>query len=91
MLPMHGKSSVPSAREMRQRVAGWRAAGERERQLRRDEAPLEPEEALTQALELCELTPAGFWATPDEVRQREVAQARAVWARLRAASRKSNG
>jgi hypothetical protein len=68
--------------DIRRRIAGWRAAELRERQLRRDEPILDPTTALELATELCELAP-GLFEVEDPVREREVREARAAWAKLR--------
>jgi hypothetical protein len=68
--------------DLRRRVAGYRAAAERDRELQRD-APVDPELAFQQALELCELAGDSLTAPPDAVRLREVSDARAAWARVR--------
>lgn len=68
--------------DIRRRVAGWRAAEVRERQVRRAEALLDPTTALDLSEELCELNPDLF-REEDPVRSREVGEARAAWAKLR--------
>jgi hypothetical protein len=68
--------------DIRRRIAGWRAAEIRERQVRREEPIPEPTTALELATELCELAPALF-QEEDPVREREVREARAAWAKLR--------
>lgn len=68
---------------IRRRVQGWRAAELRELELRRQEAPLDPEASLEASLELCDLLGDGAFVA-DAVREREVAQARVAWAKLRA-------
>ena len=68
--------------DIRRRVAGWRAAEVRERQVRREEPIPEPTTALSLATELCELAPELF-EEEDLVREREVREARAAWAKLR--------
>lgn len=68
--------------DIRRRIAGWRAAEARERQVRRAEPVLDPTTALDLSEELCELDPALF-REEDPVRTREVSEARAAWAKLR--------
>ena len=68
--------------DIRRRIAGWRAAELRERQVRREEPILDPTTALELATELCELAP-GLFHEEDLVREREVREARAAWAKLR--------
>jgi hypothetical protein len=68
--------------DIRQRVAGWRAAEVRERQVRRAEPIPDPTTAFELATELCELAPELF-REEDPVREREVLAARAAWAKLR--------
>ena len=68
--------------DIRRRVAGWRAAEARERQVRRTETVLDPTAALDLSEELCDLDPALF-REEDPVRKREVSEARAAWAKLR--------
>ena len=68
--------------EIRRRVAGWRAAEQREREVRRDEPPLDASAALDAAQELYELAPDLF-GQEDALREREVLAARAAWAKLR--------
>lgn len=67
---------------IRRRIAGWRAAEARERQVRRAEPVLDPTTALDLSEELCELNPDLF-RDEDPLREREVSQARAAWAKLR--------
>lgn len=74
--------SQGSPEDIRRKVAGWRAAGVRERQLRRDEPITDPDAALELAVELCELA-SGSFQDDDPVREREVQRARAAWAKLR--------
>jgi hypothetical protein len=66
----------------RRRVAAWRAAEVRERQVRRAEALLDATTSLELSEELCELDPDLF-REEDPVRKREVGEARAAWAKLR--------
>lgn len=68
--------------DIRRRVAGWRAAEIRERQIRRGEPILDPTAALELAVELCQLAPSLF-LEEDVVREREVERARAAWVKLR--------
>lgn len=71
-----------SADDLKRRLAGWRAAEQREREARRADPLLSPSEALEAALELCDLAGPSL-AEEDAVRRREVAQARAAWRTLR--------
>lgn len=71
-----------SATDMRRRIAGWRAAAQRERELWRDGPLLDPDQSLALALELCALD-AGEPGLVDPLRQREILSARATWAKLR--------
>ena len=73
----------PSREDLRRRVLGWRAAEVAERAARRAEGPLGPGESLAWAEELCALNQDAF-SRPDLVREREVAEARAAWDKLRA-------
>ena len=73
----------PSREEIRRRVLGWRAAEAMEQEVRRAEGPLSPRESLAWAEELCALNPETF-GQPDAVREREVAEARGAWDKLRA-------
>jgi len=73
----------PSREDLRRRVLGWRAAGAMEQQVRLAEAPLGPAESLAWAEELCALNPEAF-DQPDPIREREVAEARRAWDKLRA-------
>jgi hypothetical protein len=68
--------------DLRRRVAGYLAAAERDRELQRD-APVDPDLAFQQALELCELAGDSLTVPSDAVRLREVSDARAAWARVR--------
>ena len=72
----------PPPEDIRRRVAGWRAAEARERQVRRAEAILDPTTALDLSEELCELDSTLF-QEEDPVHKRDVAEARAAWAKLR--------
>jgi hypothetical protein len=65
-------------------VAGWRAAEAAEQHLRQAEEPLPPGESLAWAEELVALIPEAM-RVPDPVREREVAQARLAWHKLRMA------
>jgi hypothetical protein len=78
----HVSQSQGTPEDIRRRVAGWRAAEVRERQIRRAEALLDATTALELAEELCELDPDLF-REEDPVRTREVGEARAAWAKLR--------
>jgi hypothetical protein len=80
-MPMAGKS--PSREDLRRRVLGWRAAETAEIEVRRAEHPLSPSESLAWAEELCALNLAAL-SSPDAVREREVAEVRRTWAKLRA-------
>lgn len=73
----------PSREDLRRRVLGWRAAEATEQQVRRAEGPLAPGESLAWAEELCALNQEAF-SQPDSVREREVAEARRAWDKLRA-------
>jgi hypothetical protein len=73
----------PSREDLRRRVLGWQAAEAAEREIRRAEGPLSPSESLAWAEALCALNPAAM-SKPDPVREREVAEARAAWDKLRA-------
>ena len=76
-------SRVPvPASDLRRRIAGWRAAAQRERELWRTEPLLDPDQSLNLALELCALN-AGEPGLVDPLREREVLSARATWAKLR--------
>jgi hypothetical protein len=76
-------SRVPaSATDMRHRIAGWRAAAQRERELWRNGPVLDPDQSLTLALELCALD-AGEPGLVDPLREREILSARATWTKLR--------
>ena len=71
-----------SSDELRRRLAGWKAAERREREIRRQEPVPEPAESFDQALELIELA----WLElehVDAVREREERRARTAWAKLR--------
>ncbi len=70
--------------DLRRRVLGWRAAEAAEQRLRQTEKPLSPGESLAWAEEIIALNPAAMMAL-DPVREREVAQARQAWQRLRLA------
>ena len=69
-------------------VKGW-AAGHAEAHRRalallREEGPPSPEVAFAHAVELCRLVDEGLVGNAiDSVREREVAEARASWSRLR--------
>ena len=78
------ESSTPTPEELRRRVEGWRAAERRERRLRRAEL-LDPRAALQAGLELTRLDLS--FASPDPIREREVAAARLTWERLRRSAR----
>ncbi len=69
------------AEQLRGKVAGWRAA-EARAQAERRTSPLTPAEALVAAEEIRALNPAAFQGE-DPVREREVAEARRAWARVR--------
>jgi hypothetical protein len=69
--------ATPAA-DLRRRVLGWRAAEHREREVRANEPPPTPAEALEAAFELHDLF-AGTPAPLDVVRIREIAEARAAW------------
>ena len=73
----------PSREDFQRRVLGWRTAESTERQVRRAEGPLGPDESLAWAEELCALNQEAF-SRPDPIREREVAGARAAWDKLRA-------
>lgn len=64
------------------RVTGWRAAEHRERLVRAQEGPMDPDAALDAAIELYDLFPAAV-DTIDVTRARDVADARAAWRKLR--------
>lgn len=64
-------------------MLGWRAAEAAERAVRRTDKPLSPRESLAWAEELSALNPAAM-GSPDPVREREVAEVRRTWAKLRA-------
>jgi hypothetical protein len=68
--------------DLRRRIAGWRAAEQRERAVRREEPILEPARSLELALELCELDATDPDKT-DPVRERGVEATRDAWSRLR--------
>jgi hypothetical protein len=74
---------TPSRLDLRRRVLGWRAAEAAEREVRQAEPPLSPSESLAWAEELFALNPAAM-SGPDPVREREVAEVRRTWAKLRA-------
>src|SRR5690348_8387323 len=71
-----------TANDLRRRVAGWRAAAQREQALRAKAAPLSPDAALTAAFELYDLLPADV-PVADATRIREIALARRSWHTLR--------
>jgi hypothetical protein len=73
--------------QLRNKVAGWRAA-EARTQAERKPLPLSLAEALATAEELRALNPAAFQGE-DPVREREVAEARRAWARVRKQWRRS--
>jgi hypothetical protein len=73
----------PSREELKRRVLGWRAAERAGQQARMVERPLGPDEALAWADKLRALNPMAF-SEADEVREREVAEARRAWDKLRA-------
>jgi hypothetical protein len=61
-------------------IAGHRAAERRSLELMRREGPMSPERSFHAAMELCELAPP---VGPDPVRDREIEQARRLWAKLK--------
>jgi hypothetical protein len=61
-------------------IAGHRAAERRSLELMRREGPMSPELSFRAAMELCELAPP---MGPDPVRDREIEQARMLWATLK--------
>jgi hypothetical protein len=61
-------------------IAGHRAAERRSLELMRQEGPLSPEASFRAAMELCDLA---TWAEHDPVRDREVAEARRLWVKLK--------
>lgn len=71
--------------DLRLRAAQWRLAAERERELRRAEGPLAPDEAFARAIELIALADAT--QASDPVRERGVEHARQQWALLRSVLR----
>ena len=62
-------------------LEGHRLAGRRSLELMRSEGTLDSSASFEAALELCRLVDT---TTPDPGREREVAAARAAWAKLRA-------
>ncbi len=67
--------------DARRWAEGHRLASRRSLQVMRAEGPLDPSTSFAAALELCRLVDP---TVPDPVREREVAAARAAWAKLRA-------
>jgi hypothetical protein len=65
---------------VRRWIAGHRAAERRSLELMRDEGPISPELSFHAAMELCDLAAP---MEPDPVRDREIEQARRVWAKLK--------
>lgn len=65
---------------VRRWIAGHRAAERRSFELMRDEGPLSPESSFHAAMELCDLA---LPMEPDPVRDREIKQARRLWAKLK--------
>ncbi len=61
-------------------IAGHRAAEARALELMRDEGPRSSEEAFAGALELFDLVPDG---AADPLRDRDDAEVRATWAKIR--------
>lgn len=61
-------------------VSGQRAAEQRSFQQMRTAGPMSSEDSFTAAMEVCSLTEA---STPDSVRNKEVADARSLWATLK--------
>jgi hypothetical protein len=75
------------AEQLRRKLSGWRAAEERGRAERRN-SRLTAAESLAAAEEVRALNPAAFEGA-DPVREREVAEARRAWARVRERWRRS--
>lgn len=73
--------SVSQRDAFRQFLTGHRAAEARALQLMREEGPRSSDEAFAGAMELCDLVADD---ATDPLRERDDAQARAVWAKLRA-------
>jgi hypothetical protein len=65
---------------VRRWIAGQRAAERRSFEVMRQEGPLSPESSFDAAMELCDLA---TWTEHDPVRDREVEQARKIWAKLK--------
>jgi hypothetical protein len=61
-------------------IAGHEAAHRRSLELMRDEGPMSPEASFAAAMELCDLAPM---LEDDPVRDRELAQTRRLWAKLK--------
>jgi hypothetical protein len=65
---------------IRRWVAGHRAAERRSLELMRQEGPVSSEASFQAAMELCDLA---TWVEHDPVRDREVAEARRLWTKLK--------
>jgi hypothetical protein len=65
---------------VRRWITGHRAAERRSLELMRQEGPISPEASFRAAMELCDLA---TWMEHDPVRDREIAEARQLWAKLK--------
>ena len=61
-------------------IAGQRAAERRSLELMQREGPASPEASFRAAMELCDLA---TWTEDDPVRDREIAEARRLWTKLK--------
>lgn len=71
-------SSVGSREQVLRMVRGYEAAAAADREARRGKPPSDPVAGASDLLELAELLHGWPWPASD-VREREVARARAVW------------
>lgn len=65
---------------VRRWIAGQRAAEQRSFERMRTEGPMSPQDSFAAAMELCALAEV---PDRDPVRDREIAEARALWAKLK--------